>query len=59
MLRYVQEAPLVNITEEYRNKVMDKTFQDRCRELVRAVDSPMNEDTIQKLKGELDVMKDG
>ena len=58
VLRYVQEAPLINITEEYRNKVLDRTFQDRCRELVRAVDSPINEETLEKLKGEVDNMKE-
>ena len=58
VLRYVQEAPLVNITEEYRSKVLDRSFQDKCRELVRAVDTPISEETVEKLKGEVDTMKE-
>ena len=58
VLRYVQEAPLLNITEEYRNRVLDKTMHDRCRELVRAVDTPIDDKILANLKAELDTVKD-
>ena len=38
--------------------MLDKTIHDRCRELVRAVDTPIDDKILENLKAELDAMKE-
>ena len=57
VFRYVAEAPLINITEEYNNRVMDKTIHDRCRDMVRSLLAINDEDYIHTLHQICDSMK--
>ena len=57
VFRYVAEAPLVNITEEYKNRLMDKTIHDRCREMVHNLPAISDENEIREVQRRCDSMK--
>ena len=57
VMRYVAEAPLLKVTDAYRNKALGRSLHEACREKVMEISSADDDEAIQAIKRECDKLK--